>query len=59
MVEWWFFYKIIDLLKVSEISIMDRYSTGSTISKHDITDAFKMVDLLTKDSSKRNIMSII
>ena len=40
----------INLLKASEIAIMDRYSTGSTISKHDIIDAFKVVDLQTKDS---------
>ena len=40
----------INLLKVSEIAIMDRYSTGSTISKHDIIDAFKLVDLVTKDN---------
>ena len=40
----------INLLKVSEISIMDRYSTGSTISKHDIIDAFKVVELVSKDS---------
>ncbi len=39
----------INLLKVSEISIMDRYSTGSTISKHDIIDAFKVVELVSKD----------
>jgi len=29
---------------------MDRYSTGSTVSKHDIIDAFKVVDLVTKDN---------
>ena len=39
----------INLLKTSEFSIMDRYSTGSTVSKHDIVDAFKVVDLMTKD----------
>lgn len=40
----------INILKASEFSIMDRYSTGSTISKHDIIDAFKVVDLLTKEN---------
>ena len=40
----------INLLKTSEFSIMDRYSTGSTVSKHDIIDAFKVVDLVTKDN---------
>ncbi len=39
----------INLLKASEISIMDRYSTGSTISKHDIIDAFKVVELQKKE----------
>lgn len=39
----------INLLKSSEVAIMDRYSTGSTISKHDIIDAFKVVELQTKD----------
>jgi len=39
----------INILKVSEFAIMDRYSTGSTISKHDIVDAFKIVDLITKE----------
>lgn len=40
----------INLLKTSEFPIMDRYSTGSTISKYDIIDAFKVMELLTKDN---------
>ena len=40
----------INLLKTSEFPIMDRYSTGSTISKHNVIDAFKVVELLTKDN---------
>ena len=45
-------YKNPDLntIKVSEIPIMDRYSTGSTISKHDIIEAFQVSELLTKDN---------
>lgn len=39
----------INLLKVSEFPIMDRYSTGSTISKHDITDCFQVAELRTKE----------
>lgn len=39
----------INLLKVSEFPIMDRYSTGSTISKHTVYDAFKVAELLTKE----------
>ena len=33
---------------------MDRYSTGSTISKHNIIDAFKVVELLTKDTLNKD-----
>ncbi len=40
----------INILKSSDFSIMDRYSTGSTISKHDIIDAFKVCQLQTKDN---------
>ena len=40
----------INLLKVSEFPIMDRYSTGSTISKHNVVDAFKVAELLTKNN---------
>lgn len=40
----------INLLKTSEFPIMDRYSTGSTISKHDVIDAFRVSELLKKDS---------
>lgn len=39
----------INILKASEFPIMDRYSTGSVISKHDIIDSFKEVDLLKKE----------
>ena len=44
----------INLLKTSEFPIMDRYSTGSTISKHNIIDAFKVVELLTKDTLNKD-----
>lgn len=40
----------INLLKASEFPIMDRYSTGSTISKHTIYDSYKVAELLTKDN---------
>lgn len=36
-------------LKVTELSIMDRYSTGSQISKKEINDAFVDAELLTKE----------
>ena len=44
----------INLLKASEFPIMDRYSTGSTISKHAIYDSYKVAELLTKDNLESN-----
>lgn len=44
----------INLLKASEFPIMDRYSTGSTISKHTIYDSYKVAELLTKDNLESN-----
>ena len=44
----------INLLKTSEFPIMDRYSTGSTISKHAIYDSYKVAELLTKDNLESN-----
>lgn len=44
----------INLLKASEFPIMDRYSTGSTISKHEIYDSYKVAELLTKDNLESN-----
>ena len=44
----------INLLKASEFPIMDRYSTGSTISKHTIYDSYKVAELLTKDNLENN-----
>ena len=45
----------INLLKASEVNIMDRYSTGTTISKHDIIDVFKVIGLKTKDNLANDI----
>ncbi len=39
----------INIVKNTEIAIMDRYSTGSSISKHDIKDAYKLQELKKKD----------
>ena len=47
----------INLLKASEFPIMDRYSTGSTISKHTIYDSYKVAELLTKDNLENNSMN--
>ena len=45
----------INNIKVSEIPIMDRYSTGSTISKHKVRDAFKIISLINKNNIDNNI----
>lgn len=37
------------IMRPTELPIMDRYSTGSTISKHEITDAFKHQELIKKE----------
>ena len=45
----------IDYIKLTELPIADRYSTGSTITKSKLTDAFVVVDLITKkDTSSPN-----
>lgn len=40
----------ITLLKNTEFSIMDRYSTGGVISKHNVRDAFILMELEKKNS---------
>ena len=39
----------INEIKLTELGINDRYSTGSTITKDKLIDAFKIAKLLTKD----------
>ena len=41
------------MVKVTELPIMDRYSTGSQISKKQIKEAFVSVDLTTKEDLER------
>lgn len=48
----------IDILKVTELPIMDRYSTGSQISKKEIVDAFEVKNLETKEKFKKEVESI-
>ena len=43
----------ITMVKVTELPIMDRYSTGSQISKKQIKEAFVSVDLTTKEDLER------
>ena len=45
----------INILKTSEFSIMDRYSTGSTISKNEIIESFKVNNLVKKDDIVNDI----
>lgn len=40
----------IENIKLTELSIMDRYSTGNTITKEKITDAFVVTKLINKDN---------
>ena len=44
----------INIMKPTELPIMDRYSTGSSISKHEITNAFKLQELTKKEDFERN-----
>lgn len=44
----------IHLLKNTEFPIMDRYSTGSNISKEDIFDCFVVVNLIKKEELQKN-----
>lgn len=43
----------ITMVKITELSIMDRYSTGSQISKKEIKEAFVSVDLTTKEDLEK------
>lgn len=44
----------INNIKVTELPIMDRYSTGSQISKKEITDCFIVSELTKKESFENN-----
>ena len=44
----------INVMRPTELPIMDRYSTGSSISKHEITNAFKLQELTKKCDFERN-----
>ncbi len=44
----------IDYIKLTELPIADRYSTGSTISKTKLTDSFVVVELITKKELNNN-----
>ena len=48
---------IIDV-KVTELPISDRYSTGKELTKHNITDAFIFTDLIKKNSSEKEAIEI-
>ncbi|MBE6157210.1 MAG: DNA topoisomerase IV subunit A [Firmicutes bacterium] len=42
----------INEIKLTELSISDRYSTGTQISKHELVDAFIISELITKEDIK-------
>jgi len=44
----------VNVMRPTELPIMDRYSTGSSISKHEITDAFKFQELTKKEEFDTN-----
>lgn len=44
----------INVMRPTEIPIMDRYSTGSSISKHEIISAFKLQELTKKEDFESN-----
>lgn len=41
-------------IKLTELSIMDRYSTGNTITKEKIVDAYQIVKLIKKDDNEES-----
>ncbi len=45
----------IQMLKITELPIMDRYSTGSTISRGEIIDAFEVKNLQKMEEEKEEI----
>jgi topoisomerase-4 subunit A len=49
----------IDYIKLTELPIADRYSTGSTIFKSKLLDSFIVVDLLSKKDLNSNGSNII
>ena len=44
-------------LKLTELSIMDRYSTGNNISKEKIVDAFEVMNLVKKDEEVETLIT--
>lgn len=44
----------IDVIKVTELAIADRYSTGTTLSKNGINDCFVVIDLITEKQNKED-----
>ncbi len=48
------FKEDIEILKITELPIADRYSTGTSLSKHNIIDAFIEKELENPDDSNNN-----
>ena len=45
---------ILETIKLTELSIMDRYSTGNNITKEKIVDAYPVVKLIKKEDTESN-----
>ena len=43
---------ILETIKLTELSIMDRYSTGNNITKEKIVDAYSIIKLVKKDDNE-------
>ena len=48
----------IETLKLTELTIADRYSTGSQISKHNLTDSFIIATLKRREEQKQESISV-
>ena len=44
--------KDLETIKLTELSIMDRYSTGNNITKEKIVDAYSIIKLIRKDDNE-------
>jgi len=48
---------VLETLKLTELSIMDRYSTGNSITKEMIIDAYPLVKLVKKEDKEESIIN--
>ena len=48
----------ISTLKLTELNILDRYSTGGQISKHDLVDSFMIVVLQRREDEEHEVLDV-